>query len=63
MGRYSCSASLFGDPCWYRQLNVLRGVAALLSQGVTRTPLTLVKDGDLLATIISMLCLRGMDTG
>ena len=43
-------------------LNVLRGVAALLSQGVTRTPLPLVKDGDLLATIHSMLCLRGMDT-
>ena len=43
-------------------LNVLRGVAALLSQGVTRTPLPLVKDGDLLATIHSMLCLRGFDT-
>ena len=43
-------------------LNVLRGVAALLSQEVTRTPLPLVKDGDLLATIRSMLCLRGMDT-
>ena len=43
-------------------LNVLRGVAALLSQGETRTPLPLVKDGDLLATIHSMLCLRGMDT-
>ena len=42
--------------------NVLRGVAALLSQGVTRTPLSLVKDGDLLATIHSMLCLRGFDT-
>ena len=27
-------------------LNVLRGVAALLSQGATRTPLPLVKDGD-----------------
>ena len=43
-------------------MNVLRGVAALLSQGVTRTPLPLVKDGDRLATIQSMLCLRGMDT-
>ena len=43
-------------------LIVLRGVAALLSQGVTRTPLTLVNDGDLLATIKSMLCLRGFDT-
>ena len=35
-------------------LNVLRGVAALLSQRVTRTPL--------LATIHSMHCLRGTDT-
>ena len=45
-------------------LNVLRGVAALLSQGVTRTPPSPppVKDGDLLATIQSMLCLRGTDT-
>ena len=29
---------------------------------MTRTPLSLVKDGDLLATIHSMLCLRGIDT-
>ena len=36
-------------------LYVLRGVAALLSQEVTRTPLSFVKDGDLLATIHSML--------
>ena len=43
------------------KLKVLRGVAALLSQEVPRTPLLLVKDGDLLATIHSMLCLRGMD--
>ena len=43
-------------------LNVLRGVAASLSQGVPRTPLSLVKDGDLLATIHSMLSLRGFDT-
>ena len=43
-------------------MNVLRGVAALLSQEVTRTLLPLVKDGDLLATIQSMLCLRGIDT-
>ena len=43
-------------------LNVLRGVAKLLSQGVTGTPLPLVKEGDLLATIHTMLCLRGMDT-
>ena len=43
-------------------LNVLRGVAALLSQNVPRSPLTLVKGGDLLATIHSMLCLRGFDT-
>ena len=44
------------------KLNVLRGVAVLLSQVVPRTPLSLVKDGDLLATVHSMLCLRGMDT-
>ena len=50
--------SLFG----INNSNVLRGVAKLLSQGVTGTPLPLVKDGDLLATIHSMLCLRGMDT-
>ena len=43
-------------------LNVLRGVAALLSHRVTRSPLLLEKDGDLLATIQSMLCLRGFDT-
>ena len=43
-------------------LNVLRGVASLLSRNVPRTPLPLVKDGDLLATIHSMLCLRGFDT-
>ena len=43
-------------------LNVLRGVAALLSHKVPRSPLPLVKDGDLLATIHSMLCLRGFDT-
>ena len=40
-------------------LNVLRGVAALLSQEVPRTPLSLVKDGDLLTAFHSMLCLRG----
>ena len=43
-------------------LNVLRGVAALLSRNNPRTPLPLVKDGNLLATIHSMLCLRGFDT-
>ena len=43
-------------------LNVLRGVAALVSQKVPRSPLLLVKDGDLLATIHSMLCLRGFST-
>ena len=43
-------------------LNVLRGVAALLSHRVPRSPLPLVKDGDLLATIHSMLSLRGFDT-
>ena len=43
-------------------MNVLRGMAAFLSHCVTRTPLPLVKDGDLLAPIHSMLCLRGMDT-
>ena len=43
-------------------LNVLRGVAALLSHKIPLSPLPLVKDGDLLATIHSMLCLRGFDT-
>ena len=43
-------------------LNVLRGVAALLSHGVPRSPLPLLKDGDLLATIHSMLSLRGFNT-
>ena len=43
-------------------LNVLRGVAALLSHKVPRSPLPLVKDGDLLATIHSMLSLRGFDS-
>ena len=43
-------------------MNVLRGVAALLSHRVPRSPLPLVKDGDLLATIHSMLSLRGFDT-
>ena len=43
-------------------MNVLREVAALLSRRIPRSPLPLVKDGDLLATIQSMLCLRGFDT-
>ena len=43
-------------------MNVLRGVAALLSHRVPRSPLPLLKDGDLLSTIHSMLCLRGFDT-
>ena len=43
-------------------LSVLRGVAALLDHGVPRTPLPLKKDGDLLAIIHSMLCLRVPDT-
>ena len=43
-------------------MNVLRGVAALLSHGVPRSPLPLIKDGDLLTTINSMLSLRGFDT-
>ncbi len=43
-------------------MNVLRGVAALLSRRLPRSPLPLLKDGDLLATIHSMLCLRGFDT-
>ena len=43
-------------------MNVLRGVAALFSRKILRSPLPLVKDGDLLATIHSMLCLRGFDT-
>ena len=37
-------------------------MAALLSHRVPRTPLPLVKDGDLHATIHSMLSLRGFDT-
>ena len=41
-------------------MNVLRGVAALLSHKVPRSPL--MKDGDLLATIYSMFSLRGFDT-
>ena len=43
-------------------MNVLRGVAALLSRRIPRSPLPLMKDGDLLATIQSMLCLRGFET-
>ena len=43
-------------------LNVLRGVAKLIAQEVAGTPLSLFKDGDLFATINSMLCLRGVDT-
>ena len=43
-------------------LNVLRGVAAILSHQVLQCPLPLKKDGDLLATIHSMLSLRGFDT-
>ena len=43
-------------------MNVLRGVAALLSRGVPRSPLPLMKDGDLLSIIRSMLSLRGFDT-
>ena len=33
-----------------------------MPRGVTGTPLPLVTDGDLLATVNSMLCLRGVDT-
>ena len=43
-------------------LDVLRGVAKLIDQGITGTPLLLVKGGDLLGAIHSMLCLRGIDT-
>ena len=43
-------------------MNVLRGVAGLLSHGVPRSPLPLMKDGDLLSIIRSMLCLRGFET-
>ena len=43
-------------------MNVLRGEAALLSHAVSRSLLPLMKDGDLLATIHSMLNLRGFDT-
>ena len=44
-------------------LNVLHGVAALLSQGVTRTPLPLVKDGDLLAIFITRETCQGRGGG
>ena len=44
-------------------MNVLRGVAALLSHGVPRSPLPLMKDGDLLTTIHSMLNLHGFRHG
>ena len=40
----------------------LRGVAGLLSHRVPRSPLPLMKDGDLLFIIRSMLCSRGFDT-
>ena len=43
-------------------MNVIRGVAELIDQEITGTPLPQVKDGDLLAAIHSMLCLRGIDT-
>ena len=43
-------------------LKVLRGVAGLLSHRVPRSPLALMKDGDLLFIIRSMLSLRGFDT-
>ena len=43
-------------------MNVLRGVAALLTHRVPRSPLPLMKDGDLLITIRSMLSLRGSET-
>ena len=43
-------------------LNVLLGVAALLSHEVPRSPLPLIKDGDLLAIIHSVLSLRGFDS-
>ena len=43
-------------------LNVLRGVAPVLCQGERGIPFSLVTDGDFLATIHSMLRLRGLDT-
>ena len=43
-------------------LNVLRGVAKIDCPGGHWHRASLVKDGDLLATINSMLCLRGVDT-
>ena len=43
-------------------LNVLQGVAKLINQGITGTPLPPFEDGDLLAAIHSMLCLWGVDT-
>ena len=43
-------------------MNVLRGVAGLLSRGLPRSPLPLMKDGDLLSIIRSMISLRGFET-
>ena len=43
-------------------LNVLRGAAGLLSRKVPRSSLPIMKDGDLLSIIRSMLCLRGFET-
>ena len=64
--RYPCVASVFGLAYSgihidIDNLNVLRGVAKLIDQGVTGTALPLVKDGDFRGTINSMLCLRSVD--
>ena len=43
-------------------LNVLRNIATLVSHNIPRSSFPLMKDGDILATIHSMLSLRGFDT-
>ena len=62
MGCHSCLQAYSGIHIGIDNMNVLRGVAGLLSHGVPRSPLPLMKDGDLLSIIRSMLCLRGFDT-
>ena len=61
-GSYSCSASLFWYSYWYRQFECSSESGCFTLPKVARSPLHLVRDGDLLATIHSMLCLRGFST-
>ena len=44
-------------------LNVLGGVAKIVDSGITGTPLLLIMDGDFLAVIRSVLCVRGEGNG